>query len=110
MIAQIVFPVSVAGTFDYLIPEELRDHVTIGSPVLVELRKRKLWGIVLEIVSQSTFKNLKPILDAKSLSEKELLELDDLKDRMNSHFDFFLASSVHSKEEIKDWFGNNDSK
>ena len=50
------------------------------------------------------------ILDAKSLSEKELLELDDLKDRMNSHFDFFLASSVHSKEEIKDWFGNNDCK
>jgi hypothetical protein len=50
------------------------------------------------------------LLDAKSLSEKELLELDDLKDRMNSHFDFFLASSVHSKEEIKDWFGNYDSK
>jgi len=50
------------------------------------------------------------LLDAKSLSEKELLELDDLKDRMNSHFDFFLASSVHSKEEIKDWFGNNESR
>ena len=50
------------------------------------------------------------ILDAKSLSEKELLELDDLKDRMNSHFDFFLASSVHSKEKINDWFGKNDSK
>ena len=50
------------------------------------------------------------LLDAKSLNEKELFELDDLKDRMNSHFDFFLASSVHSKEEIKDWFGNNDSK
>lgn len=50
------------------------------------------------------------LLDAKSLSEKELFELDDLKDRMNSHFDFFLASSVHSKEEIKDWFGNYDSK
>ena len=49
-------------------------------------------------------------LDAKSLSEKELLELDDLKDRMNSHFDFFLASSVHSKVEIKNWFGNNESK
>ena len=49
-------------------------------------------------------------LNAKSLSEKELLELDDLKDRMNSHFDFFLASSVHSKEEIKDWFGNNNNK
>jgi len=50
------------------------------------------------------------LLDAKSLNEKELFELDDLKDRMNSHFDFFLSSSVHSKEKIKDWFGNNDNK
>ena len=50
------------------------------------------------------------LLDAKSLNEKELFELDDLKDRINSHFDFFLSSSVHSKEKIKDWFGNNDNK
>jgi len=56
------------------------------------------------------FLNALQLLDAKSLSEKELLELDDLKDRMNGHFDFFLASSVHSKEEIKDWFGKNESK
>lgn len=50
------------------------------------------------------------LLDASKLSEKELFELDDLKDRMNSHFDFFLASSIHSKEKIKDWFGYNDNK
>ncbi len=50
------------------------------------------------------------LLDAKSLKEKELLELDDLKDRMSSHFDFFLSSSVHTEEKIKDWFGNNDNK
>jgi len=56
------------------------------------------------------FLNALRLLDAKSLSEKELLELDDLKDRMNSHFDFFLASSVHSKEEMKDWFGKNERK
>jgi hypothetical protein len=50
------------------------------------------------------------LLDAKSLSEKELFELDDLKDRMNSHFDFFFESSFHSVGKNKDWFGNNDSK
>ena len=50
------------------------------------------------------------LLDAKSLSEKELLELDDLKDRMNSHFDFFFESSFHSVGKNKDWFGNNDNK
>ena len=48
------------------------------------------------------------LLDAKSLSRKELFELDDLKDRINSHFDFFLVSSDHPEEEIKDWFGNNN--
>ena len=47
-------------------------------------------------------------LDAKSLSRKELFELDDLKDRINSHFDLFLVSSDHPEEEIKDWFGNNN--
>jgi hypothetical protein len=50
------------------------------------------------------------LLDAKSLNEKKLLELDDLKDRMNSHFDFFFESSFHSVVKNKDWFENNDSK
>jgi hypothetical protein len=49
-------------------------------------------------------------LDAKSLSEKDLLDLDDLKDRMNSHFDFFHESSFHNDGKVKDWFGKNDSK
>ena len=46
------------------------------------------------------FLNALRILDAKSLNEEELLELDDLKDRMNSHFDFILGSSVYSEDEI----------
>lgn len=50
------------------------------------------------------------LLDTKSLSEKECFELDDLKDRINSHLDFFLASSAYPEEEMKDWFGNNDSE
>ena len=48
------------------------------------------------------------LLDAKSLSEKELLELDDLKDRMNSQFNFFHQSAFHSDGKIKDWFGKKD--
>jgi hypothetical protein len=50
------------------------------------------------------------LLDAKSLSEKDLLDLDDLKDRMNSHFDFFHESAFHSDGKVKYWFGNNDNK
>ena len=44
------------------------------------------------IMLGEAFLNALRLLDAKSLSEKELLELDDLKDRINSHFDFFLVS------------------
>ena len=43
------------------------------------------------LIGEAFLKALR-LLDANSLSEKELLEVDDLKDRMNSHFDFFLAS------------------
>ena len=50
------------------------------------------------------------LLDAKSLSEKELLELDDLKDRISSHFDFFHESSFHNDGKVKDWFGDNEDK
>ena len=50
------------------------------------------------------------VLDAKSLKEKEIMEIDDLKDRINSHFDFILGSSRYSEEEIKDWLENQDSK
>ena len=41
------------------------------------------------------------LLDAKSLNEKELLELDDLKDRINGHLDFFLVPSDDHEEEVK---------
>jgi hypothetical protein len=50
------------------------------------------------------------LVDAKSLSEKDLLDLDDLKDRINSHFDFFHESAFHSDGKVKYWFGNNDNK
>ena len=50
------------------------------------------------------------LLDAKSLSEKDLLDLDDLKDRMNSHFDFFHESAFHNDKKVKDWFGSNDNE
>jgi hypothetical protein len=50
------------------------------------------------------------LLDAKSLGGKELLELDDLKDRMNSHFDYFHESAFHNSGKRKYWFGDNENK
>lgn len=50
------------------------------------------------------------VFDAKSLKEEELSEIDDLRDRINSHFDFILGSSLYSEEEIKDWLESKDSR
>lgn len=49
-------------------------------------------------------------LYAKSLGGKDLKELDDLKDRIYSHFDFFNESAFHSSGKRKDWFGDNEAK
>ena len=62
------------------------------------------------IMLGENFLNALRLLDAKSLGGKELKELDDLKDRISSHFDYFHESAFHSSGKIKDWFGNNDSK
>ena len=48
-------------------------------------------------------------LDAKSLGGKDLKELDDLKDRISSHFDFFHESAFHNAGKRKNWFGDNDT-
>ncbi len=66
MIARIAFPIAVPGIFDYKIPERFRRFIAPGVPVRVELRKRTLWGVVVELSSTSPFTELKEILDIKS--------------------------------------------
>jgi hypothetical protein len=53
------------------------------------------------IMLGETFVKTLRLLDPKSLNEKELLELDDLKDRINGHLDFFLVPSDDHEEEVK---------
>jgi len=64
-VACVAFPMAISGVYDYEIPLELDPHLACGMPVLVELRKRKLWGVAVRIKDSSDVPHLKPVLDIK---------------------------------------------
>ncbi len=79
MIAKVAFPIAISGIFDYKIPKKFSTHISVGVPVRVELKNRRLWGVVLQITDKSKHPNLKKILDIKteewSESSKSLIGL-----------------------------------
>jgi primosomal protein N' (replication factor Y) len=48
-------------TFDYEIPEHLASEVAVGSPVLVELARRRCAAYVVELTGSSQYAPLKPV-------------------------------------------------
>ncbi|MFW5960420.1 MAG: replication restart helicase PriA [Chitinivibrionales bacterium] len=66
MVVEVAFPVSISGLYDYRVPQEFEERISEGVPVHVELRNRKLWGVVIGIKSDSEVKSLKSILDVKT--------------------------------------------
>ncbi len=50
------------SVFEYLIPEELKGSLQLGSLVLVPLRKRKSIGVVVDFASHSTLENHRKII------------------------------------------------
>ncbi|MBD3422096.1 MAG: primosomal protein N' [Chitinivibrionales bacterium] len=62
------FPIAVPGIYDYRIPATFRGKIVPGSPVLVQLQKRELWGVAIELKARSEHHALKPILDIKENS------------------------------------------
>ncbi|MDR2578195.1 MAG: hypothetical protein LBC70_05225, partial [Chitinispirillales bacterium] len=62
-IAAVAFPVAISGVYDYQIPEKFRDKATVGLPVLVEVKRNKMWGVILGIKDKSEYPELKEILD-----------------------------------------------
>lgn len=69
---------NVDKTFDYLIPSHLSEFVKVGIRVLVPFGYQKLEGFVLNITQETTFSDLKEILevvDQEVVLNQELLEL-----------------------------------
>ncbi|HIP99070.1 TPA: primosomal protein N', partial [Candidatus Bipolaricaulota bacterium] len=52
MIARVALPLPKADPFDYLVPEGM--EIRVGDRVLVPLGKRRLWGVVVELLVAST--------------------------------------------------------
>ena len=64
MIARVLpdVPALSSKTFDYLVPERLRDQVRVGTMVRVELHGRRIGGWVVDVVDEAaTAHTLKPI-------------------------------------------------
>jgi len=64
-IAQVAFPIAVPGVYDYLVPSEYIGKIACGMPVLVPLRNRETWGVVVGLRSSSEFVSLKEIRSVK---------------------------------------------
>jgi primosomal protein N' (replication factor Y) len=63
-VAQIAVNVPhINGIFDYQIPEELAENVRIGSLVIVPFGKQKVQGIIVRLIGESDFPELRPILE-----------------------------------------------
>ena len=65
-------------TFDYNVPDLLKDSIEVGKRVLVPFGKNNIEGFILEIKNNSEVKNLKNIsevIDENPILNKELLEL-----------------------------------
>ncbi|UII57364.1 primosomal protein N' [Cytobacillus spongiae] len=66
--------------FDYLIPKELESVITKGMRVVVPFGPRKIQGFVTDIQAESSFKQLKEIIEPMDLNpvlNDELLSLGD---------------------------------
>ncbi|HAB18717.1 MAG TPA: primosomal protein N' [Verrucomicrobiota bacterium] len=62
MVARVTLELALRREFDYAIPEELRNAVTVGSRVKVPLGHREVAGVVTALADSSSHTNLKPIL------------------------------------------------
>ena len=61
----VAFPNAIPGIYDYLIPDHLAGKVAPGTPVLVGLRKRELWGVTVGIKADSPHTGLKEVIEVK---------------------------------------------
>ena len=77
-VAKIVVDLSLDREFDYRIPSNLADRITIGSVVTVPFGHSSRRGYVVGLAESSDFPNLKPVSEvsgSQPLLDPSLLEL-----------------------------------
>ena len=79
MFAEVSLPISSFQTFTYLVPENLKKSLLVGSRVKVPFGSRKVSGIVVSLTEETSFAGkLKSIIDVDNntpLLSKELWKL-----------------------------------
>lgn len=73
-VVSVAFPMAIPGVYDYAIPDEFCGKVAPGTPVLVALRSRQIWGMAVRVSDHSDFPNLKPVLDIRPLMRGNTFE------------------------------------
>lgn len=80
MIVSVLVEISInkkEKTFDYLVPDEMKNMIQIGKRVLVPFGSQKLEGFIIDIKNKSEY-DLKPIIkviDTEPILTEELLKL-----------------------------------
>lgn len=78
-VVSVAFPIAIPGLYDYKIPQKFRDIIIPGTPVLVEVKKNRTWGVAVKLKAASKFANLKEIIDIKTThwtdSKRSLIQL-----------------------------------
>jgi hypothetical protein len=46
-VCSVAFPMAIPGVYDYAIPDHLMGKIDAGTPVLVDVRKRQIWGVAV---------------------------------------------------------------
>jgi primosomal protein N' (replication factor Y) (superfamily II helicase) len=76
--ARIVIPTPVRAPLTYRVPEPLYERIAVGMRVLIPLGKRKMTGVVLELMQESPITGTREILatlDERPILDPKLLEL-----------------------------------
>lgn len=60
-IAKIVIDLPVEGPFDYSVPDEFRERITIGARVLVPFGRRNMVGFVVGLQEKADVVNVRPL-------------------------------------------------
>jgi primosomal protein N' (replication factor Y) (superfamily II helicase) len=76
--ARVVIPTPLRDPLTYTVPQPLHEQIAVGMRVLVPLGKRKVTGIVLELLRESPIARTREILatlDERPILDRKLLEL-----------------------------------